>query len=323
MCRLSKASENKQTPLVSVIIPTYNRAHLLGRALRSVINQTFEDFEIIIVDDASTDGTQTLVNSFEDKRISYIKLYLNQGVSVARNIGIQHAQGEYIAFIDSDDEWIPEKLKKQLDVFKDSTHSLGLVYTKSVTVRENNEKPSIIPLFRGNLLPFLLVYNYIGLTSSPLIKKECFSKVGLFDESLPVSEDWDMWIRISQYYECSFVSEPLFRYHPQPDSIVNISPWAIKAHKSILHKYRHLVAQLPKKFRAERYFYEGLFFWWMRDIFYSIKYFLFSLFLNPFLIRRMFSYFIIKIRRKESNYLPGIYQYETIQIRFLNDKCQR
>jgi glycosyltransferase involved in cell wall biosynthesis len=310
MCRLSNASENKQTPLVSVIIPTYNRAHLLGRAVRSVINQTFEDFEIIIVDDASTDGTHTLVKSLEDKRISYIKLYLNQGASIARNVGIQHAQGEYIAFLDSDDEWFPLKLKKQLDVFKDSPPNLGLVYTKSVTVTENSEKPSIVPLFCGNLLPFLLVYNYIGLTSTPLIRKECFSKSGFFDESLPVSEDWDMWIRISQYYECSFVPETLVRYLPQADSIIKSSPRAIKAHKRILLKYQHLVAKLPRRFRSERYFYEGLFFWWMRDIYYSIKYFIFALLLNPFLVGRMFSYFIIKIRRQESNYLPVIHQHE-------------
>src|SRR4030042_5052103 len=110
-------------PTVSIIIPTYNRAHLVMRAINSVLDQSFQDFEIIIVDDASRDNTEKMVSGIRDKRIFYIRHEKNRGGSAARNTGIKQARGEYIAFLDSDDEWLPEKLEKQLKVLEQYTNS--------------------------------------------------------------------------------------------------------------------------------------------------------------------------------------------------------
>ena len=110
----------EKNPTVSIIIPTYNRAHLIGRAIQSVLNQTYQNFEIIVVDDGSTDNTEEMIKEFQkhDKRIKYIRHEKNRGGAAARNTGIKVARGEYIAFQDSDDEWLPEKLEKQMDVFQ-------------------------------------------------------------------------------------------------------------------------------------------------------------------------------------------------------------
>src|SRR4030042_1588084 len=201
-------------PTVSVIIPTYNRAHLLNRAIKSILVQTFGDFEIIIVDDASTDNTERIVKSIDDKRILYIRHENNKGGSAARNTGIRQARGKYIAFLDSDDEWLPEKLEKQLKVFERSTNSVGLVYTG--IIKESKQRRSVHQS-RENTAQAILAENYVGTTSTPLIKKECFLKTGLFDETLPSAQDWDMWIRIGQYYEFDFVTEQLVKYYLQDD----------------------------------------------------------------------------------------------------------
>ena len=122
---------SKEKPTVSVIIPTYNRAKLLPRAIKSVLNQTFKDFEVIIVDDGSTDNTEEVINEFQkhNKRIKYIRHEKNKGAAAARNTGIKIAQGEYIAFQDSDDEWLPNKLEKQMEIFESAPAEIGVVYT--------------------------------------------------------------------------------------------------------------------------------------------------------------------------------------------------
>ena len=114
--------------LVSVIMPTYNRAHLLPRAIKSVLSQTFKDFELIIIDGGSIDNTEDVVKSFKDPRIIYINQGINQGISAAKNVGIMKAKGKYIAFIDSDDEWFSIKLEKQVKVFQKASNDIAVVH---------------------------------------------------------------------------------------------------------------------------------------------------------------------------------------------------
>jgi len=285
-------------PKVSAIIPTFNRAHLLNRAVHSILNQSFQDFEIIIVDDASTDITENLMNEFNDRRIVYIKHKERKGASAARNTGIEIARGEYIAFLDSDDEWLSEKLEKQLKVFANSSQALGLVYTACMEIKGSNQKRIIVPKFKGYILDNLLVNNYVGYMVTPLVKKECFAKVGLFDEGLLCSEDWDMWIRIAQYYEIDFVDDILVYIYPQRDGIMKNDTGAILARKIIFNKYALLVKNLPKKLRAERYFNEGIFFWWKRDIASCCHYLLKAVFLYPSKSIDIFSYVANKIWEK-------------------------
>lgn len=207
-----------KNPIVSVIIPTYNRAHLIGRAIQSVLNQTYQDFEIIVVDDGSTDNTKEVVENFrkENKRIRYIWYEKNKGGAVARNIGIRDAKGEYIAFLDSDDEWMPKKIEKQISLFDRCSDSIGVIYC-SYYLQEDSfgyiEKASLSNMKRGNVYNFLLNGWCPSSTSFFLLKAQVFKKSGLFDENLCSFQDYDLWIRIAQYYEFEFIEEHLAIKH--------------------------------------------------------------------------------------------------------------
>lgn len=286
-------------PTVSVIIPTHNRSLLLGRAVKSVLDQTFQDFELIVVDDASMDETEQLIKSFQDKRIIYIRHEINLGSNPARNTGLMHANGEYIAFLDSDDEWLPEKLNKQLEIFRKGTEKLGLVSTGYIYDQKPNEP--FIPQYRGNVLKQIIIANIVGSTSTPLIKKVCFKKAGIFDETMPASQDWDMWIRIAQYYNFDFDPQLLTHYYWQTDSISKNIKKIKKAHRLILNKYKYILKTFPKKVLIERYLYEGRYFFWRRDLLESFRYFMKAVFLNPLVFFRIIYYYWHKLVLKFLN----------------------
>jgi glycosyltransferase involved in cell wall biosynthesis len=203
---------------VSVIIPTYNRAACLKLALASVLNQTYQSFEIIVVDDASTDGTPGVVRGLADARITYVRHEVNRGKvgagAAARNSGIARARGTYIAFLDDDDEWLPEKLARQVAVLEASPRSVGAVYTGFVKIDQATGQivERIIPTRRGTISRDLIAENCVGTPSTVLVRNECFQKVGLFDESMAFGEDYDMWIRIASEFEFDYIDEPLVRY---------------------------------------------------------------------------------------------------------------
>lgn len=193
-------------PKVSVVIPSYNRAAYLRSAIASVLNQSFQDFEIIVVDDASKDDTNEVIRSFNDLRINYVRHELNKGVSAARNTGIKNSSSDYIAFLDDDDEWLPEKLWKQINLLENSSPKIGGVYTGYVVIDRSSGEilDQRVHTKKGNIFDELIEANLIGATPSLLFRKECFNRVGLFDENMSFSEDWDMWIRISKefHFEC-------------------------------------------------------------------------------------------------------------------------
>ena len=229
----------KKSPTVSVIIPTYNRAHLVGRAIQSVLDQTYQDFELIVIDDASTDNTEEVVKSFNDERIKYLKHDENKGVAAARNTGIKVARGEYIAFQDSDDEWFSQKLEKQMKVFEAASPEVGVVYTGFWRI-ESNKKIYIpsekVARKEGNIHAELLRGNFVD-TPTAVVKKDCFAKVGIFDERLPRLQDWELFIRISKDYHFKCVDEPLLISYYQPHSISADQSALIRALKLILEKH--------------------------------------------------------------------------------------
>ncbi|ASI99975.1 glycosyltransferase family 2 protein [Thermococcus gorgonarius] len=193
---------------VSVIIPTVQgRENLLKRAIQSVLNQTFQDLEIIIVGNPEKESIQ---KSLKDDRIIILN-EPNANVSEARNIGMKHARGEYIAFLDDDDEWIESKLEKQVKLFKES--KIGLVYTHYLKILPNGtilrEKQECIS---GKVYKKLITGNFIG-TSTVMIRRDVIKRVGFFDESLKFAEDWDYWLRISQKYPVGCIPEPLAKYY--------------------------------------------------------------------------------------------------------------
>jgi glycosyltransferase involved in cell wall biosynthesis len=201
--------------LVSVIIPAYNRYHTLKRAITSILNQTYKDIEIIIVDDGSDDETKKIQDEFD---ILYLR-QKNRGVSSARNKGIKVSKGEWIAFLDSDDEWYKEKLQKQMEFFKNNPH-IKVCHTGEKWIRDAKEvkypkrlkKPSGW-CFEDNLQTCKIA------ASSIIIKKEVFEKVGYFDEEKRVCEDYDMWLRISKEYKIGLLEEKLITKHYSNDGL--------------------------------------------------------------------------------------------------------
>ena len=206
---------------VSVIIPTYNRKNLLKRALHSVSSQTFVPHEIIIVDDGSSDGTKDWVL----ERFPYVRYIYqdNSGVSSARNAGIKEAKGSWIAFLDSDDEWMSNKLEQQKGVIN-SFQEAWLCHTNEIWIRNgvrvNQMKKH--QKYGGNVFENCLDICRIS-PSSVLIKKEVFEMVGLFDESLKVCEDYDLWLRITSVLPVIFLDEPLItKYGGHSDQLSRV-----------------------------------------------------------------------------------------------------
>ncbi len=207
-------------PIVSVIIPTYNRKAMLKRALGSVLNQTFQDIEVIIVDNASVDGTEAFVHSIQDPRICYIRHETNKGGPAARNTGIKSAKASLIALLDDDDEWFPEKLAQQVEKFNQVSANTGLIYTSAEIYDESRQKIlNINPTgFRGQVYTRVLLGTIFG-SATVLIKRECFDKVGVFDENLSSCQDWDMWLRIARFFEFDYVNEVLARVNMHGEQI--------------------------------------------------------------------------------------------------------
>ena len=196
-------------PEVSVVIPAYNMATYTVEAVESVLAQTYRDYELLVIDDGSKDGTGEALKIFKDK-IKYIYKE-NGGVCSARNLGIKLAAGKYIAFLDCDDNWLPRKLEESLKGFSGS--DIGLVYTdgfiidKDGKITENVRKPSLSEHPVDDLLIMNIVFN-----PSVVVKKSCFDIVGHFDEKMFYAADWDMWLRISEKYGIIHIKQPLSRY---------------------------------------------------------------------------------------------------------------
>lgn len=208
-------AEIPKNPGVSVIIPTYNRAQLLRKAILSVLEQTCKDFEIIIVDDASTDKTREVVKEFDDKRIRYIYHDKNQGGAAARNTGIKAAKGEYIAFLDSDDEWLPHKLKKQIKILE-KYEDISVVYSNFVVIDGSDKFINLG--FNQNQFPsgyifrdVLLWKSACGYLQTMLVRKDCFEEIGYFDPEFAMAHDRDMAVRLAKRYKMYGMSEPLAR----------------------------------------------------------------------------------------------------------------
>ncbi|MDX2446184.1 MAG: glycosyltransferase [Desulfobacterales bacterium] len=193
-------------PIVSVVIPTHNRGWVLKEAIESVLAQTFESFELIVVDDGSPDNTRALLDGYEDL---VVLEQTNKGVSAARNRGIALAQGELIAFLDSDDLWLPEKLFAQVTFFQENPDAL-ICQTQETWIRNGQR---IYPKSRHMKQSGLFFERSLELClvspSAVMIKKRLFETVGMFDEDLPACEDYDLWLRINATIPIFLIDEAL------------------------------------------------------------------------------------------------------------------
>lgn len=206
-------------PKVSVVIPAYNAMIYLSETLDSVLKQTFTDFEVLIINDGSTDSIVTWASGITDLRIRLISQE-NQGLPGSRNTGIAHAQGEYIAFLDADDLWELTKLEKQVRCFKENP-TVGVVYTWTLLIDEYSKPTGRIfaSQAEGNVWRELLETDVISNGSSAMVRRDCFEAVGVFDRTLTSAEDLDMWLRIAVHYQFAVVKEPLTLYRQYSSSM--------------------------------------------------------------------------------------------------------
>lgn len=315
-------AKTKNNPPVSVIIPTYNRTHLIGRAIQSVLNQTYQDFEIVVVDDASKDNTEEVVKSFNGEKIIYLRHKNNRGAQAARNTGIKAAKGGWIAFLDSDDEWLPQRLEVGLSL----AHKTGVsvVHSECYIKSSNDNELKIygIPHKSGNIYEDLLRHPgpmFQGL----LVKRECLERIGYLDEAIISYQEWDTAIRLARYYKFGFVEKPLFIYHRHEDETISkdrkrdADGWAQiveKNCKDILEiagkkaLQRHYIILAGKYYSVREFEISSKYYRRLSDLssgFWKIKYILQSLlakkYINPIILNfsSIFRYIfrIIKYRR--------------------------
>lgn len=204
----------KKNGLVSIIIPTYNRdLSYISRAIKSILQQTYKNYEIIVVDDNISNSNYSLkIKKYcAVNNLIYLTTKGKQGANTARNLGARNAKGTYLAFLDDDDIWLKNKLEIQLAHFADD---IGMVYSNGYVITSNLKRLYTKPknfVTEGNLYR-LLLYNYIGPTVTALIKRNCFFDVGMFDETMPSKQDYDLWIRMLKRYKAIGIKQPLFIY---------------------------------------------------------------------------------------------------------------
>jgi glycosyltransferase involved in cell wall biosynthesis len=240
------------TELVSVIIPTYKRAHILPRAIKSVLNQTYSNLELIIIDDGSRDNTSAVVSDVKDKRIRYIESSENKGLSSARNTGLRASQGEFVAFLDDDDEWIPDKLQSSLDVFrKNQGSNIGLVYTNGYLVKKSKKN-----IFFKDSRQSSTVYTdtqrqkniFPTSISSPLLQfcmlpKSVVLKTGFFDECIRNWEDVDFFVRVASVFDVYFLNIPLAIIHEQDQHLGMVNADVMKSREYFFGKHRDKISK--------------------------------------------------------------------------------
>ena len=224
-------------PLVSIVLPTYNCAAFLPHSIGSILAQIYNSYEIIVVDDGSTDNTKEVLYPFM-QRIKYILLEQNKGLPTARNIGILSAHGKYIAFIDADDLWLPEKLQTDIEYFE--THpEVSMVYSKHLNIDQNGrmlDEASQKRLPSGNIFTQLFSEQNFIITSSVVVRKEIFETTGLFYEQLSNCQDWDMWLRIAFYFKVGGINTPLVKYRHNPHSLSKNRNNVLKYQKMVIDK---------------------------------------------------------------------------------------
>ncbi|SPE32179.1 Glycosyltransferase family protein (fragment) [Acidobacteriia bacterium SbA2] len=226
-------------PVVSVVTPAYNRHAVLPRAISSVLAQNLQNWEMIIVDDASTDDTERVVGGFRDSRIRYIRHQSNRGQSAAQNTGAAAARGRFLSFLDSDDEWLPGKLASEVALFESAGERVGLVYSGKVLMDHRGFVVKVrIPSVEGRVHEKLLEWDFIGTCSRVSMRKSILEAVGGFDASLRNCQDWDMWIRVSKLTEVGCIRECQVKRHLGSDQVSGSLRAIIAGKARVLEKHR-------------------------------------------------------------------------------------
>jgi glycosyltransferase involved in cell wall biosynthesis len=225
-------------PVVSVVIPAYNREKVILRTIASVLVQTYHDFEVIVIDDASTDSTSDIVTSLaeKDERVSLVKHATNKGAQAARNTGIKNARGEWIAFLDSDDIWVPESLELRVAIAE--KENVAVVHSDCIRVTNDGQERLWLPALSGSVWRDLLAAQgpmFPGL----LVRKSALERISLLDEHIVAYQEWDTSIRLAKYYPFGFANQPTFLYDCRGDDTIskNILQNAI-GYEQVVRKHR-------------------------------------------------------------------------------------
>lgn len=224
--------------LVSVIIPTFNRCHVLRNAVNSVLSQTYRHIEIIIVDDGSTDATEAVISLLpkQNKRIYSVKHPFNRGAQAARNTGIKKARGEWIAFLDSDDVLVPKSVELRIKTAQ--KEKVSAVHSECFVIREGERRKIFgVPPLSGNIYPAILVKPG-PVFPALLVAREAFVKINFLDERIRSYQEWDTVIRLAKYYHFGFVAEPTFVYDCRgEDTISKNMLLDAKGYERVFHKH--------------------------------------------------------------------------------------
>ena len=245
-------------PVVSIVIPTFRRPAFLERAIASVLDQTFVAWELVVVDDngrgtPDQQATEAFMGRYAvDSRIAYMAHSSNKGGSAARNTGVRSTSGEFVAFLDDDDEWLPEKLERQMAAFETAGERVGLVYTGAKVVEAGGGAAGAgrtyleVPSARRDVFARLLGHNVVGTTSSILCRRGVLTDAGLFDETLGASQDYDLYLRLARMCDFEYVSDPLVIRHKHAEArITKDLDTKIAASARILDKYAEAFASEP------------------------------------------------------------------------------
>ena len=288
---VSRAHKTKHDPPeVSVVVTCYNYAHYLEGCMQSILAQTYQNFEIILIDDGSTDETPDIAGKFQTVPNFFYVRQQNSGQAGSKNRGIELARGTYVAFLDADDVWHQEKLEKQIALFDQP--GVGVVYTRARLMDPEGNSREVGPVGpylqprAGHVAEWLLFDNFVWFSSS-VVRKQCLQELGGFDESLPMGIDWDLWLRLSMHWDFAYVNEPLLLYRVgHPGQMSRNSETRRACADLILNRFLHDKTSLlnptaVRKARAYALCNRG-FFNLKSARWRSLRFFLLSLILNPF-----------------------------------------
>jgi glycosyltransferase involved in cell wall biosynthesis len=224
------------SPMVTVVLCTYNRAHLVGRAIRSIVGQTLQDWELLVVDDASSDGTEEAVRAFADPRVRYVRREANGGLSASRNTGMSMAAGRYVAFLDDDDEYLPNKLERQVAYLEDDA-AAGLGGVEHAWQVVDPGGKAIVAVRTHPLCEDDVLFNRVTLSVVQLLLRRDRLEDLRFDESLVTWEDWDFLLRFLRRHRLGYMQEPLMVVYRDHGPRMSASEALVRGMRSVLDKY--------------------------------------------------------------------------------------
>ena len=287
--------------LISVVITTYKReTEILKRAVDSVLKQTYQNLELIVVDDSPEsyelrEEVKEYMLAMPDERVMYYQHSKNMGACAARNTGIKIAKGKYLAFLDDDDAWLPNKLELQYSKIKEGYE---LVYCNNYIVNQVDETRNLIKTkeVEGKVFDELIIGNFIGSTSFPLLDRDAVIDVGCFDVEMRSAQDYDLWLRIAKKYRVGYVDQPLVDYYIHPGERITTNPDArILGLERLIAKNKEYLDK-NKRVKSLRYFKIVPYYAAKRKYGKMIKYFVLGVLGNPFAVKQNYHIFVSMMR---------------------------